>query len=69
MVDPTSAIHSPVFSGPPVLLLSARPENPMIHDPLFGEALPTPVGCFPLAAAYLHKPDTEAGSPSQRVLR
>ncbi|KAG8051858.1 hypothetical protein GUJ93_ZPchr0001g30403 [Zizania palustris] len=49
-VDPTSAIHSAVISGPP----PERPENPHDpHDPLSGEALrDTPAGCFPLAAAF-----------------
>ncbi|XP_062203585.1 uncharacterized protein LOC133905827 [Phragmites australis] len=38
IVDPiTSTFGGPLFSGPP----PERPENPMIHDPLFGKALPT----------------------------
>ncbi|CAL4949703.1 unnamed protein product [Urochloa decumbens] len=38
MFDPiTSAIYGPLFSGPP----PERPQNPMIHGPLFGKDLPT----------------------------
>ncbi|KAL6622920.1 hypothetical protein ACP70R_018896 [Stipagrostis hirtigluma subsp. patula] len=37
MLDPTSAIDGPLFSGPP----PERPGNPVINDPLFGKALPT----------------------------
>uniref|UniRef100_J3L0D4 Uncharacterized protein n=1 Tax=Oryza brachyantha TaxID=4533 RepID=J3L0D4_ORYBR len=47
MVDPTPGMHAPIFSGPP----PERPENPMIRDPVFGKALPTPASCSALAAA------------------
>uniref|UniRef100_A0A0E0MX25 Uncharacterized protein n=1 Tax=Oryza rufipogon TaxID=4529 RepID=A0A0E0MX25_ORYRU len=66
MVEPMSKKNAPLFTGPP----PERPENPVIRDPLFGKALPTPTDCFTLAAAWArprangHHPGEPCAAPS-----